>query len=114
MSLFPRYISGFVGHDENLVRPPESEQLDYEGEIVLIIGKSGRRIAEADAYDHVAGVTLCNEGTIRDWVRHAKFNVTQGKLGPQWRHRSLDRSLHGGRTDRRLPGNTREWGGSTA
>ena len=79
MSLFPRYISGFVGHDENLVRPPESEQLDYEGEIVLIIGKSGRRIAEADAYDHVAGVTLCNEGTIRDWVRHAKFNVTQGK-----------------------------------
>ena len=79
MSLFPRYISGFVGHGENLVRPPESEQLDYEGEIVLIIGKSGRRIAEADAYDHVAGVTLCNEGTIRDWVRHAKFNVTQGK-----------------------------------
>ena len=79
MSLFPRYISGFVGHRENLVRPPESEQLDYEGEIVLIIGKSGRRIAEADAYDHVAGVTLCNEGTIRDWVRHAKFNVTQGK-----------------------------------
>ena len=79
MSLFPRYISGFVGHGENLVRPPESEQLDYEGEIVLIIGKSGRRIAEADAYDHVSGVTLCNEGTIRDWVRHAKFNVTQGK-----------------------------------
>ena len=79
MSLFPRYISGFVGHGENLVRPPESEQLDYEGEIVLVIGKTGRRIAEADAYAHVAGVTLCNEGTIRDWVRHAKFNVTQGK-----------------------------------
>jgi len=79
MSLFPRYISGFVGHNENLVRPPESEQLDYEGEIVLVIGKAGRRIAEADAYDHVAGVSLCNEGTIRDWVRHAKFNVTQGK-----------------------------------
>ena len=102
MSLFPRYISGFVGHDENLVRPPESEQLDYEGEIVLIIGKSGRRIAEADAYDHVAGVTLCNEGTIRDWVRHAKFNVTQGKkLGSQWRYWSLDRSLHRAGTDRR-------------
>ena len=79
MSLFPRFISGFNGTDENLVRPPESEQLDYEGEIVIVIGKGGRRIPEAEAYSHIAAVTLCNEGTIRDWVRHAKFNVTQGK-----------------------------------
>ena len=79
MSLFPRYISGFVGHGDDLVRPPESEQLDYEGEIVLVIGKGGRRIPESEAFDHIAGVSLCNEGTIRDWVRHAKFNVTQGK-----------------------------------
>ena len=79
MSLFPRYISGFVGHKQNLVRPPESEQLDYEGEIVIVIGEGGRRIPEAQAYKHIAAVTLCNEGTIRDWVRHAKFNVTQGK-----------------------------------
>ena len=79
MSLFPRYISGFVGHGANLIRPPESEQLDYEGEIVIVIGQGGRRIAEAEAYNHIAAVTLCNEGTIRDWVRHAKFNVTQGK-----------------------------------
>ncbi len=79
MSLFPRYMSGFVGHGENLVRPPESAQLDYEGELVLVIGQGGRRIAEREAYDHIAAVTLCNEGTIRDWVRHAKFNVTQGK-----------------------------------
>ena len=78
-SLFVRFPSGFVGHGDDLVRPPESEQLDYEGEIAIVVGRPGRRIAEADAWDHVAAVTLCNEGTIRDWVRHAKFNVTQGK-----------------------------------
>ncbi|WP_299922451.1 fumarylacetoacetate hydrolase family protein [uncultured Pelagimonas sp.] len=79
MSLFPRFASGFTGHNRPLIRPPESPQLDYEGEVAIVIGKGGRRIAQADAYDHIAALTLCNEGTIRDWVRHAKFNVTQGK-----------------------------------
>ncbi len=79
MSLFPRFARSFVGHGMALTRPPESEKLDYEGEIAVVIGKAGRRIAEADAYGHIAALTLCNEGTIRDWVRHAKFNVTQGK-----------------------------------
>ena len=78
-SMFIRFPRSFTGHAQNLVRPPESPQLDYEGEIVILIGKGGRRIAREDAYDHIAGLTLCNEGTIRDWVRHAKFNVTQGK-----------------------------------
>ncbi|AXT35890.1 FAA hydrolase family protein [Phaeobacter sp. LSS9] len=79
MSLFPRFASGFTGHNRPLIRPPESHMLDYEGEVAIIIGKGGRRIAQADAYDHIAALTICNEGTIRDWVRHAKFNVTQGK-----------------------------------
>ena len=78
-SLFIRFPRSFVGHGVPLVRPPESPQLDYEGEIVIVIGKSGRRIAEAEALGHIAALSLCNEGTIRDWVRHAKFNVTQGK-----------------------------------
>ncbi|MCB1454830.1 MAG: fumarylacetoacetate hydrolase family protein [Nitratireductor sp.] len=78
-SMFIRFPRSFVGHGENLVRPPESAQLDYEGEVTIVIGKGGRRIARENAYDHIAGITLCNEGTIRDWVRHAKFNVTQGK-----------------------------------
>ncbi|TGR23070.1 MULTISPECIES: fumarylacetoacetate hydrolase family protein [unclassified Mesorhizobium] len=78
-SLFVRFSRSFVGHGAPLVRPPESPQLDYEGEIVIIIGKAGRRIAEADALGHIGALSLCNEGTIRDWVRHAKFNVTQGK-----------------------------------
>lgn len=79
MSLFPRFASGFTGHDRNLVRPPENHTLDYEGEVAIVIGKGGRRISQENAYDHIAALTLCNEGTIRDWVRHAKFNVTQGK-----------------------------------
>lgn len=79
MSLFPRFASGFTGHNRPLIRPPENETLDYEGEVAIVIGKGGRRISQEDAYDHIAALTLCNEGTIRDWVRHAKFNVTQGK-----------------------------------
>ena len=79
MSLFPRFPRSFTGADQPLIRPPESHQLDYEAEVVIVIGKAGRRIAESDAYSHIAGLTLANEGTIRDWVRHAKFNVTQGK-----------------------------------
>jgi 2-keto-4-pentenoate hydratase/2-oxohepta-3-ene-1,7-dioic acid hydratase in catechol pathway len=78
-SLFFRSIHSMVGSGAPLVRPPESEQLDYEGEIVLVIGRQGRRIARERALDHVAGYTLANEGTIRDWLRHGKFNVTQGK-----------------------------------
>jgi len=78
-SLFLRTPDSFTGHDHPLIRPPESHKLDYEGEIVIIIGKEGRRISEDDAYDHIAGLTIMNEGTLRDWVRHAKFNVTQGK-----------------------------------
>ena len=78
-SLFIRFPGSFVGHGDDLRRPPESEQLDYEGEIAILIGSGGRRIKAANAWDHIAAVTLCNEGTIRDWVRHAKFNVTQGK-----------------------------------
>jgi 2-keto-4-pentenoate hydratase/2-oxohepta-3-ene-1,7-dioic acid hydratase in catechol pathway len=78
-SMFFRTPRSFVGHETPLVRPKASAQLDYEGELVLVIGKPGRHIAERDALDHIAGVTLCNEGTIRDWTRHAKFNVTQGK-----------------------------------
>ncbi len=79
MSLFIRFPSSFVGHETPLTRPPESEQLDYEGEIAVVIGKGGRRITQANALNHIAALTMCNEGTLRDWVRHAKFNVTQGK-----------------------------------
>ncbi len=78
-SVFVRFPSSLTGHEHDLVRPPESHQLDYEGEIVAVIGVGGRRIPRSEARAHIAGLALGNEGTIRDWVRHAKFNVTQGK-----------------------------------
>jgi 2-keto-4-pentenoate hydratase/2-oxohepta-3-ene-1,7-dioic acid hydratase in catechol pathway len=78
-SMFMRTPRSFVGHNTPLVRPRASPQLDYEGEVVLVIGKLGRHIKESAALDHIAALTLCNEGSIRDWLRHAKFNVTQGK-----------------------------------
>jgi 5-carboxymethyl-2-hydroxymuconate isomerase len=78
-SVFMRTPGSLVGHLEPIWNPPESEQLDYEGEIVLVIGREGRRIAEKDAWSHVAGLSLMNEGSVRDWLRHSKFNVTQGK-----------------------------------
>jgi 2-keto-4-pentenoate hydratase/2-oxohepta-3-ene-1,7-dioic acid hydratase in catechol pathway len=78
-SLFLRIPESFVAHQEPLVRPLESTQFDYEGEIAVVIGRTGRRIAADGAMAHVAGYTVCNEGTVRDWCRHGKFNVTAGK-----------------------------------
>ncbi len=78
-SVFMRTPGSLVGHREPILNPPESKQLDYEGEIALVIGRAGRRIAAADAWQHVAGLALMNEGLVRDWLRHSKFNVTPGK-----------------------------------
>ena len=78
-SVFMRTRESFVGHNRPILDPPESDQLDYEGEIVIVIGKEGRRIPEDKAHEHVAGLTIMNEGSLRDFLRHAKFNVTQGK-----------------------------------
>ncbi|MEM7379324.1 MAG: fumarylacetoacetate hydrolase family protein, partial [Pseudomonadota bacterium] len=78
-SMFPRFPRSFVGHNQPLTRPTASAQLDYEGEVVIVIGQGGRHIPRERALQHIAALSLCNEGTLRDWVRHAKFNVTQGK-----------------------------------
>jgi len=78
-SLFCRAPASVVGHAQPIERPRASAQYDYEGEIALVIGKSGRHIPREQALAHVFGLTLCNEGSVRDWMRHGKFNVTQGK-----------------------------------
>jgi 2-keto-4-pentenoate hydratase/2-oxohepta-3-ene-1,7-dioic acid hydratase in catechol pathway len=78
-NLFVRFPGSFVGHGQPLVRPKVSERLDYEGEIVLVIGRAGRNVPREGALAMIAGLTLANEGTIRDWVRHGTLNVTQGK-----------------------------------
>jgi 5-carboxymethyl-2-hydroxymuconate isomerase len=78
-SIFMRVAESFVAHGESLLQPHESKQLDYEGEIAIVIGQAARRVTGAGALACIAGLTCMNEGTIRDWVHHAKFNVTQGK-----------------------------------
>jgi len=78
-SIFMRARDSLTGHEQPLMDPPESEQLDYEGEIVIVVSKTGRRIAEEAAHEYIAGLTIMNEGSVRDWLRHSKFNVTQGK-----------------------------------
>jgi 2-keto-4-pentenoate hydratase/2-oxohepta-3-ene-1,7-dioic acid hydratase in catechol pathway len=78
-SMFYRHPGSFVGAGQPLVRPKISEQFDYEGEIAMVIGREGRHVPKGLARDYIAGYTLCNEGTVRDWLRHGKFNVTQGK-----------------------------------
>ena len=78
-SIFMRTHTSFVAHEEPIVRPRESMQLDYEGEIVVVIGTGGRRIPQERAASHIFGYSCGNDGSVRDWLRHSKFNVTQGK-----------------------------------
>ncbi len=78
-SMFYRAPNSVVGSGQNLIRPKISEQLDYEGEIAMVIGREGRHVPTERAHELIAGFTLCNEGSVRDWMRHGKFNVTQGK-----------------------------------
>jgi 2-keto-4-pentenoate hydratase/2-oxohepta-3-ene-1,7-dioic acid hydratase in catechol pathway len=87
-SIFLRIPRSLIGHRSDLVLPPESEQLDYEGEIGIVIGKGGRRIAEKDAESHIAGLTVMNEGTVRDWLKHGNYGApgknfdASGACGP--------------------------------
>lgn len=68
--IFMRLPASQVGHGQPMLLPPESRQFDYEGEIAVIIGRGGRRIAEADAWNHIAGYACYNDGSVRDWQRH--------------------------------------------
>lgn len=77
-TLFLRVADSQVAHGEDIVMPLESTKLDYEGEIAIIIGQSGRRISEADAWEHVAGYACYNDGSVRDW-QSATAQWTAGK-----------------------------------
>lgn len=69
---FLRVADSQVGHGVAIPRPPESPTLDFEGEIAIVIGKPGRRIAEADAWDHIAGYACYNDASIRAWQMHTQ------------------------------------------
>ena len=78
-NLFCRFPTSLVGADQPIVRPKVSDKFDYEGEIVLVIGKEGRHVPQEQALSMIGGFTLGNEGSVRDWLRHGSLNVTQGK-----------------------------------
>ena len=80
-SVFLRSAESLAAHRQPLVLPRVSTSLDYEGELAVIIGKSGRYISQDDALAHVAGYTCFNDGSVRDWQFHTN-NITPGKNFP--------------------------------
>ena len=77
-AVFVRFPESVVGHGQPMLRPRESQKYDYEGEIALIIGRTGRRIAEKDAWDWIGGYSCFNDGSVRDW-QNATTQWTAGK-----------------------------------
>lgn len=77
-TIFVRFAAAQVGHGQNMVRPRESKTLDYEGEIALVVGKRGRRIAKENWLDHIAGFSCYNDGSVREFQRHTS-QFTPGK-----------------------------------
>jgi 2-keto-4-pentenoate hydratase/2-oxohepta-3-ene-1,7-dioic acid hydratase in catechol pathway len=87
-TLFGRFASSLIGDGAPIILPPVSTQLDYEGELVAVLGTGGKDIAKADALNHVAGYSIFNDGSIRDyqlktpqWTAGKNFDDT-GAFGP--------------------------------
>jgi 2-keto-4-pentenoate hydratase/2-oxohepta-3-ene-1,7-dioic acid hydratase in catechol pathway len=78
-NLFCRFPGSLVGSGQPIMRPKVSDKFDYEGEVVLVIGREGRHVPRESALSMIGGLTLGNEGSVRDWLRHGTLNVTQGK-----------------------------------
>lgn len=86
-SIFPRFRDSFAAHGQPIMRGrDDGDQLDYEGELVVVIGKQARHVAEADALNHVAGYTIANEGSVRNWIGRGTQNCP---VKNQWRSGSL-------------------------
>ena len=77
-AIFTRYADTLIGHEGSILLPPNSRSLDYEGELAVVIGKRGYRVSEAQALDLVAGYSVFNDATLRDWQRHT-IQFTPGK-----------------------------------
>jgi 2-keto-4-pentenoate hydratase/2-oxohepta-3-ene-1,7-dioic acid hydratase in catechol pathway len=76
--VFVRFQDSIVAHGQAIRRPTDSVQLDWEGELAVIIGKRARRVGRAQALDHVAGYACFNDGSVRDYQRHSQ-QFTPGK-----------------------------------
>lgn len=79
-TVFARFANSLVGHGAPMVRPNASDMFDYEAELVIVIGKGGRHIAQEDALGRVAGYTLCNDGSVRDY----QIKSPQWTMGKVW------------------------------
>src|SRR3546814_12475209 len=71
-AVFMRYPDSLTGHLQPILKPRESNDLDWEAELAVIIGKGGGRIPEEEALAHVAGYTAFNDGSVRDWQLHTR------------------------------------------
>jgi 2-keto-4-pentenoate hydratase/2-oxohepta-3-ene-1,7-dioic acid hydratase in catechol pathway len=80
-AIFTRFADTQIGHEQRIVRPRVSSQLDYEGELAVIIGRGGRYIPEAEALRYIAGYACYNDVTVRNWQRHTP-QFTPGKNFP--------------------------------
>ena len=80
-TVFGRFANSQTGHLQNIIRPRVSTDLDFEGELAIVIGKPGRYIQKADAFSHIAGYACYNEGSVRDFQRHT-HQFTPGKNFP--------------------------------
>jgi len=87
-TIFVRFPESQVAHNQPLLKPAESDKLDYEAELAVIIGKRGYKVSEENAFDIVAGYSCYNDGSVRDWQTHTgqftpgkNFNATGG-FGP--------------------------------
>jgi 2-keto-4-pentenoate hydratase/2-oxohepta-3-ene-1,7-dioic acid hydratase in catechol pathway len=88
-SIFPRFRDSFAAHEEAIVRgSDDGDQLDYEGELVVVIGRKGRHISESDSMSYVGGYTIANEGSVRNWIGRGTQNCPvknqyrSGSMGP--------------------------------
>ncbi|MFM7120583.1 MAG: fumarylacetoacetate hydrolase family protein, partial [Gammaproteobacteria bacterium] len=77
-TIFARFANAQVGHEQPMVRPHESATLDFEGEIAIVIGRAGRRIPRADAMSYIAGYSIYNDGSVREYQRQTS-QFTPGK-----------------------------------
>lgn len=112
-TVFARFNTSLVGHGQPLIKPQASDQFDYEGEVVAVIGKPGRHIPKESALDHVIGYSLFNDATARDfqmrtpqWTVGKNFDGT-GAFGPYLvSSESLPSGCAGIRLETRLNGET--------
>jgi 2-keto-4-pentenoate hydratase/2-oxohepta-3-ene-1,7-dioic acid hydratase in catechol pathway len=109
-TVFGRFANSQTGHLTNIIRPRVSTDLDFEGELAVVIGKAGRYIKPADAWDHIAGYACYNEGSVRDFQRHThqftpdKNFPSTGAFGPWMVTRDEIKDIGPSRLQTRLNG----------